>query len=30
MDNDIVWNADQTGYWDIYDDTGVLTEHHPW
>jgi hypothetical protein len=30
MDNDIVWNADQTGYWDIYDDTGALTEHHPW
>ena len=27
---DIVWNADGTGYYDIYDDTGQLLEHHVW
>jgi phosphodiesterase/alkaline phosphatase D-like protein len=30
MDNDIVWNADQSGYWDVYDDTGAQLEHHLW
>lgn len=30
LENDIVWNANGTGYWDIYDDTGTRQENHPW
>jgi len=30
MENDIVWESDGTGYWDIYDDQGTLQEHHAW
>ncbi len=30
LENDIVWNADQTGYWDVYGDSGELQEHHVW
>ncbi len=27
---DIAWNADGTGFYDTYDDTGQLLEHHAW
>ncbi len=30
MQEDIAWNADQTGYWKIYDDSGSITEEHVW
>ena len=30
MQNDIVWNSDDTGFWDIYDQEHVLQEHHEW
>jgi hypothetical protein len=30
LENDIAWNADQTGLWDVYDDSGELQAHHVW
>jgi hypothetical protein len=30
LETDIVWNADETGYWDTYDQAGTLEEHHTW
>jgi len=30
QENDISWESDGTGYWDIYDENGTLQEHHTW